>query len=80
MLELFSPRRVAVPDLRPHRQRVACGSGQRYTQRARKLRLVDESHIRALAGIRSLRSMAADFGVSHETVRRVLRAVETAVA
>jgi DeoR/GlpR family transcriptional regulator of sugar metabolism len=29
--------------------------------------------IRALAGTRSLRALAADFGVSHETIRAVLR-------
>ncbi|CAA9552482.1 MAG: hypothetical protein AVDCRST_MAG49-1878 [uncultured Thermomicrobiales bacterium] len=32
-----------------------------------------EAAIRALAGIRSLRSLAAEFGVSHETVRAALR-------
>jgi len=32
-----------------------------------------ESAIRSLAATKSLRSLAADFGVSHETVRSVLR-------
>ena len=39
--------------------------------RARKLTPAEESTIRALAGTKSLRSLAADFGVSHETVRAV---------
>jgi predicted DNA binding protein len=33
-----------------------------------------------MAGTRSLRELGADFGVSHETVRRVLREAEAAVA
>jgi hypothetical protein len=37
-----------------------------------------ESTIRALAATRSLRSLAAEFGVSHETIRAVLR--ETTLA
>jgi hypothetical protein len=34
----------------------------------------DEAAILTLAGTKSLRSLAAAFGVSHETVRAVLRA------
>lgn len=44
-----------------------------YTRRAAKLRAAHESAITALAGTKSLRSLAADFGVSHETIRAVLR-------
>ena len=73
MLELFFPRRVAVPDLRPLCRRHRCGSGARYSLRAKKLTSADESAIRAFAGTRSLRALAADFGVNHETVRAVLR-------
>jgi hypothetical protein len=36
--------------------------------------------IRSLVSTRSLRSLAADFGVSHETERRVLQQAEPAVA
>jgi transposase len=36
--------------------------------------------IRSLALTKSLRSLAADFGVSHETVRRVIRDADTTVA
>ena len=42
-------------------------------RRARKLTPEHEAAIRALAGAKSLRSPAAEFGVSHETVRAVLR-------
>ena len=71
MLELFAPRRVLVPDLRPRCPGVVCGSGLRYARRARRLTPTEESKIRALAATKSLRSLAADFGVSHETVRGV---------
>ena len=73
VLELFSPRRVAVPDLRPRQSRPRCGPGARYSVRTRKLTLTEESTIRALATTRSLRSLAAGFGVGHETVRAALR-------
>ena len=82
MLELFAPCRVPVPDLRPghHRDQVVCGSRLRYARRARKLTPADESAIRALFQTKSLRSLAADFGVSHETVRRVVQDPDAAVA
>ncbi|MDP9363299.1 MAG: GntR family transcriptional regulator [Chloroflexota bacterium] len=41
--------------------------------RWRKLSQEQEAAIRASAGIRTLRELAADFGVSHETVRAALR-------
>jgi hypothetical protein len=41
--------------------------------RARGVPLEQEAEIRALAGIRTLRSLAAEFGVSHETVRRAVK-------
>ena len=41
--------------------------------RPRKLAPEREEAIRAYAGNRSLRELAAEFGVSHETVRSVLR-------
>ena len=41
--------------------------------RRRKLTAEQESAIRANAGNRSLRELAAEFGVSHETVRSILR-------
>jgi hypothetical protein len=48
-------------------------SPQRYRARARKLTPEQESTICALAGTKSLRSLAADFGVSHETIRAVVQ-------
>jgi hypothetical protein len=42
----------------------------------RKLAPEQESTIRALARTKSLRSLAADFGVSHETVRSICRRAE----
>ena len=78
MLELFALRRVAVPDLRPLPRRRRCGSGVRYSSRNRKLTPAEESAIRALAATKSLPSLAAEFGVSHETVRAVCRQQERA--
>jgi hypothetical protein len=49
----------------------------RYRHRPRKLTAADEAAIRALAGTRSLRALAADFGVSHETVRAIILADST---
>jgi hypothetical protein len=67
--ELFVPRRVVVPDLRPRCYRIGCVSGLRYARRARKLSPAREAEIPSLAGTKGLRSLAADFGVSDETIR-----------
>ena len=79
-LELFTPRRVAVPDFRIRSSLVSrwpsrrdSSARPRYRARARKLTPEQESAIRALASTRSLRSLAVDFGVSHETIRAVVR-------
>ena len=63
---------VAAPQVRQHAGR----SGRSPYQRARPRRLspAKREAIRALAPNRTLRELAADFGVSHETVRAVLRA------
>jgi hypothetical protein len=73
VLELFAPRRLAVPALRPRRRRASCGTGVRYSVRTRRLTADQEAALRALAATRSLRALAVEFGVSHETVRAVLR-------
>ncbi len=76
------PIRVLVPDLRPgpiytprrpadSPLNAACP--RRYACRPGKLTPVQESAIRALAHTKSLRSLAGDFGVSHETIRSVLK-------
>jgi DNA-binding GntR family transcriptional regulator len=44
----------------------------RYRARARKLTPDQETSIRAFGTTKSLRALAAEFGVSHETVRAVL--------
>jgi hypothetical protein len=41
------------------------------SRRPKKLSPAQEAEIRALAGTKSLRSLAADFGVSHEMVRTI---------
>jgi DNA invertase Pin-like site-specific DNA recombinase len=80
VLELFRPRRMLIPDLRarasgtrrwPSRQ--APSVEPRYRVRARRLTSEQERSIQALAAMRSLRELAAEFGISHETIRTVLR-------
>ena len=63
---------VAAPPQRSHVGR----SGRSSYQRARPRRLspAEREAVRALAPNRTLRELAAEFGVSHETVRAVLRA------
>ncbi len=82
LLRSGRPFRVPVPDFRPApaytprwsaRSRRDDPAPRRYARRPGKLTAGQESAIRALAGTKSLRSLAADFGVSHETVRAVLR-------
>jgi hypothetical protein len=82
VLELFFARRIKVPDLRtgaspsprwPSRRDVS--KIPRYRARARKLTPDQEASIRAFGSMKSLRALAAEFGVSHETIRAVLRQV-----
>ena len=61
------PRHLAGRSARPTYQ----------TPRRRKLSPEQETAIRANAGSLTLRELAADFGVSHETVRAVLRSPVT---
>jgi len=74
--------RFPVPDLRlsavteqPFRvpTPLDCAASRRYQHRPRKLTSVDDAEIRALAATKSLRSLAADFGVSHETIRSFIQ-------
>ena len=48
--------------------------------RRRKLSAEQAAAIRRQAGDRTLRELAAEFGVSHETIRTVLRRERPAVA
>lgn len=71
---------VPFPDLRTelaldrrwpsHRDASAC---TRYHSRVRELTSQQEATICTLAATRSLRSLAAEFDVSHETIRAVVR-------
>jgi hypothetical protein len=82
VLELFRPRRVAIPDLRcdspcfiPRWSRISRGEkhpSPHPRNRARRLTREQELAICALAATKSLRALAADFGVSHETIRTVI--------
>ena len=67
----FRPAPVDAPRW-PVRSRPDESAPRRYGRRSRKLTPAQESAIRALAHTKSLRSLAADFGVSHETVRAIL--------
>jgi transposase len=51
-----------------------------HTPRRRKLTAEQEAAIRALVATKSLRSLADEFGVSHETVRKVVRGRQAAGA
>ena len=66
----FRPSDPFVPRW-PARPRRDAPAPRRYRVRARKLTPDQEAAIRALAATKSLRSLAADFGVSHETVRAI---------
>ena len=73
-------RRVPIRNFRPtpspHLRRASprgASSRCRYRTRARNLTMEQESSIRALAGTKSLRSLAADFDVSHKTIRALVR-------
>jgi hypothetical protein len=50
-----------------------------YAPRRRKLSFEDETAIRGEADHRTFRELAAAFGVSHETIRMVLRRVQARV-
>src|SRR5690349_11635411 len=66
------PTRIRWPDLRSQHDHGLLGSGRRNRSRMHKLNPAEESAIRELAATRSLRSLAATFGVSHQTISRVL--------
>jgi FixJ family two-component response regulator len=74
MVELFAPRKVKLHAIRIDNDQVPVTPSQRYMQRPRKLTPAEELSLRSLAQTQSLRSLAADFGVSHETVRLIVQA------
>ena len=71
---------VVVAEVPPRR---VSGRSQRtsyHAPRRRKLSPEQEAAIRALAGTKGLRWLGAAFGVSHETVRGVIRPKSSAMA
>ena len=72
------PGLVVIAEAPPRR---ASGRSRRaayHAPRRRKLSPEQEAAIRASAGSRTLRDLAAEFGVSHETVRAVCRRAKAA--
>lgn len=67
---------VAVPPKRQHTGQSGQSAYQRL--RPRRLLLKEREAIRVLAPIRSLRELATECGVSHETVRAIVRATPSA--
>src|SRR5215212_9447900 len=74
------PLRVPIPDFRlgaPDSprwlSRCDTSSPRRYRTRGRRLTPEQEVAIQSLAATRSLRSLASEFGVSHETIRALLQ-------
>ncbi len=63
----------------PERRYVGYSQRDTYqVPRRRKLLSEQEAAVRAQAGNRSLRELAAEFGVSHETIRVVHREADAA--
>lgn len=61
----------------PNRKRAGASRRDTYqNSRARKLDAEEQSRLRSVADGRSLRSLAVEFGVSHELVRMLLRATD----
>ena len=67
------PGLVVIAEAPPRRVSGRSERASYHAPRRRKLTPEQEAAIRALAGTRSLRALAAEFGVSHETVRTALR-------
>jgi hypothetical protein len=78
-IEEYLPLAGPTPDHRVGRSERSERS-ERPTPLAGKLNPAQRAQIRALAGSRSLRSLAAGFGVSHESVRAVIRGAVGEVA
>jgi hypothetical protein len=60
---------------RLHPLEALTGADPKRKRSFRKVRLEQDATIRALAETKSLRSWTTDFGISHETIRAVLRQV-----
>ena len=77
-LRHLPPGSVAIAGAPPRRLSGRSKRAAYHTPRRRKLSPDQEAAIRRLAAAKSLRELAAEFGVSHETVRAVLRRGVTA--
>jgi hypothetical protein len=68
-----TPTWYVLVGLPPTRRTVGVSGRAPYARlRARRLSAGERAQVQALSGTKSLRSLAADFGVSHETIRAVL--------
>ncbi len=67
------PGAVAIADAPPRRSSGRSGRAPCPLPQGRRLSPEQRAAIRADAGNRTLRALAAEFGVSHETIRTVLR-------
>ena len=68
MIELLTPRRVPLADFRLPCYCAAGNPGERYSRRSKKLTEQDIDTIQRTNG-RTLRDLATEYGVSHETIR-----------
>src|SRR5262245_37475289 len=71
---LFVPRRIPLTNRSAALAHLGAPSVRRYlAPRRHRLTPADEAAILALSQTKSLRALAADFGVSHETIRAIVR-------
>ncbi len=76
MMELFTPRKLLIVELRRNQDPRYHTSGTRYTRRPHQLTPIAEATTRKLVGTKSLRALAAEFNVSHQTIRVVCQRSE----
>ncbi len=77
---ILPPGAVMIATAPPRLAPGASGRASYREPRARRLSPADEAAIRATASSRSLRDLASEYGVSHETIRATLRRAATATA
>lgn len=78
-LRQWFPSVVAIAVAPPRRPSDRSGRAASQTSQRRKLSSEQRAEIRSNAGNRTLRELAHAFGVSHETIRTVLRERDAAV-
>jgi DNA-binding CsgD family transcriptional regulator len=72
-LRHFPSDLVVIAEAPPRRVSGQSGRASHHTPRRHKFSPEQEAAVRAGAGNQTLRELAADFGVSHETIRNVVR-------